>query len=258
MGGGGRSALRAAAACAWLCAAPTTTKAQRDLAGAYVPDILQPLYEWNMLQHSSSRFTSTVRHDMITSTGDVVIQNGVLPTEPGTYGRDTTDGLVRVRQLDSPKEPCQRWCPPLGGACTTLCEPLSGRAALRDVLTAKPTTERPAIAEVSVPLTAAHCGHNRLHAFVHVSARECVSVRRANATGNGTYLEQLCTPPYDDVAGVLSAVLAPFGASHAVLRTVFLRRYWNRFPFSSSHFVLVKCSVAMKTYGNPWLEAQKT
>ena len=115
----------------------------------------------------------------------------------GCVAFDTTDGLVRVRQLDSPKEPCQRWCPPLGGACTTLCEPLSGRAALRDVLTAKPTTERPAIAEVSVPLTAAHCGHNRLHAFVHVSARECVSVTRANATGNGTYLEQLCTPPYD-------------------------------------------------------------
>lgn len=179
-------------------------------------------YEWNVNQHAINHYTSSVRHSMLTSTGSVVIQNGVGTIQDGEFGRELVSGIRRVRTLDSPKEPCQRLCTP-EGVCDAQCAPLSGRAPLRDVLAALPSPERPAIAEIAVSLTTANFGHNRIHAFAHASGRICVDVERRNATGNATYIDQDCTPPYDDVSGMLSAVLAPLSSSQSVLRDVDLR-----------------------------------
>ena len=195
---------------------------QRALDNSFVEDLLQPLYEWNINQHTSNHYLSSVRHDTLTSTGQVVIQNGVTATNPGEFGREEIGGIARVQSMDSPKEKCQQVCTP-EGFCSSMCEGLPGRAPLKDVLTARPTAERPAIAEIMVPLTSANFGHNRVHAFAHVSPLSCESVERQNATGNATYMEQVCTPPYDDMSGALSAVLAPLSSSHTVLRNVELR-----------------------------------
>ena len=195
---------------------------QRALDGSFVPDLLQPLYEWNINQHTSNHYLSRVRHATLTSTGAVVIQNGVMATNPGEFGRGEIGGIVRVQSMDSPKETCQQVCS-AEGLCTSACTGLPGRAPLKDVLTARPTAERPAIAEIMVPLTSANFGHNRVHAFAHVSPLTCESVERQNATVNATYIEQVCTPPYDDMSGALSAVLAPLSSSHTVLRNVELR-----------------------------------
>jgi hypothetical protein len=216
------SSRRALLAAALAALATQPSCSQRALDGTFVPDLLQPLYEWNVNQHTSNHYLSSVRHDTLTSTGAVVIQNGVAAASDGVFGRELVSGLLRVRTLDSPKEPCQRVCTP-EGVCSSVCEGLPGRAPLRDVLTAKPTAERPAIAEISVPLTSANFGHNRIHAFAHASALACVEVERRNATANATYMDQDCTPPYDDVSGVISAVLAPLSSSHSVLREVELR-----------------------------------
>ena len=195
---------------------------QRALDGSFVPDLLQPLYEWNMNQHTTNQYVTSVRHSMLTSTGSVVIQNGVGAGSTGAFGREFVSGIKRVRLLDSPKEPCQRFCTP-EGVCTTPCARLPGQAPLRDVLSARPTAERPAIAEVSVALTAANFGHNRLHVFAYASGYTCVDVSRHNATTNRTYVEQECSTPYDDISGMVSAVLAPVSSSHSVLREVELR-----------------------------------
>ncbi len=211
-----------AAVVALLLAGPRPGCSQRALDGSFVPDLLQPLYEWNVNQHAINHYTSSVRHSMLTSTGSVVIQNGVSAASAGAFGREPVAEVMRVRTLDSPKEPCQRVCSP-DGSCTTPCAPLPGRAPLRDVLAAMPTAERPAIAEITLPLTAANFGHNRIHVFAHASGYTCVDVVRQNATGNATYVDQDCTPPYDDVSGMISAVLAPLSSSHSVLREVELR-----------------------------------
>lgn len=205
-----------------LLAGPRPGCSQRALDGSFVPDLLQPLYEWNVNQHAINQYESSVRHSMLTSTGSVVIQNGVSAASAGAFGREPVAGVMRVRTLDSPKEPCQRICSP-DGSCATSCASGPGRAPLRDVLAAKPTAERPAIAEITLPLTAANFGHNRIHVFAHASGHTCVNVVRQNATGNATYIDQDCVPPYDDVSGMISAVLAPLSASHSVLREVELR-----------------------------------
>lgn len=199
---------------------------QRALDGSFVPDLLQPLYEWNVNQHTTNRYVTSVRHSILTSTGSVVIQNGVGAESAGAFGREIVAGVKRVRVLDSPKERCQRFCTP-EGVCTTPCARVPGQAPLRDVLSARPTAERPAIAEVRVALTAANFGRNRLHVFAYASGDACVDVLRHNATTNSTYVEQDCTPPYDDISGMVSAVLAPLSSSHSVLREVELRRLYR-------------------------------
>jgi hypothetical protein len=159
------------------------------------PDLLQPVFDWNAAQHSANQYRLNVRADTIARVaavqGDVRVSEGVGGSRPG--------------RTDTPKEVEQ-----------------SG-VRLGDSLRAAPTAEQPAVAYLMVPLTAANLGANRLHAFVHISGPSCRAVQLVNVSTNMSYAAQRCTPGYDSGEQVLSAFLAPLGASAQRLRTLSLR-----------------------------------
>jgi hypothetical protein len=157
----------------------------------YVPDLLQPIYDWNFALHSANRYKLLVKHEILSRAGMVKVQPGVAGSRPGF--------------VDTPKE--LEWPGVRPG----------------DVLQVFPSAEVPAVAEIRVPLTNAHFGPNRVRISVHTSGETCEGVSRTNTTTGAMYTEEVCVPPYDAVDGVVSAVLAPLSASHVVLRTVALR-----------------------------------
>ena len=198
------------------------------VAGPYVRDSLQDIFDWNALQNSVDRYTRQVPLVAVTAPpgsilGRMLVQEGVEGIHGTCHTKCRPAGYCSSADAVAyPACECALTSGYRGPDCSVFIPDKApyegtpkeigrGSVNLKDVLTVFPSDDQPAVATVQVDLTAAHVGVNRVHAFVHVTGALCheeLNETKLNGTVISSETYQVCDAPYGKDS-VLSAVLAP-------------------------------------------------